>query len=363
MSVVRPFPTALAVALACAALPARAGTLPFDASPSANLQYEWAHVDSERAPLQNEDGVRRARLGFKLKGNNKRWQFVAEHDFADRTPPDAYLELTPAEGHAFRLGQFKQPFTLEDALTDKQTAFLEPSPVGAFAISRRIGAEYARYGKLGTLNAAVFGQRLDGTSDSPGAAVRGTWLLRSSASDSAHVGASLASESPRSGRASFSVAPGTTLTDLRVASTGTIAGVDRIDRAALEGVWVHAAWSMQAEAAQVFLRRDGADARGNAASAQLTWSPTGDGRVYRRGVAGGPSPKGHVGWELALRWGVVDLDDGTVRGGHAETLGLAATCYLHPNVRVIANLLRYDGDRRRVHDDPLVAGLRLQFNY
>lgn len=362
MSVVRPIPAALAVALSCTALPAFA-RLPFDLTPTANVQYEWAYVDSDRAPLQNEDGFRRARLGFKLKGDSKRWQFVAEHDFSDHTPPDAYLELTPAEGHAFRLGQFKQPFTLEDALTDKQTAFLEPSPVGAFAISRRIGAEYARYGKRGTLNAAVFGQRLDGTNDSPGAAMRGTWLLRSTGSDSAHVGASVASESPRNERASFSVAPGTTLTDLRVASTGAMAGVNRIDRAAVEGVWVHAAWSVQAEAAQVFVRRHGADAHGNAASAQLTWSPTGDGRVYKRGVAGAPAPKGHVGWELALRWGVVDLDDGAVRGGHAETLGLAATCYLHPNVRVIANVLRYDGDRRRVHDDPLVAGLRLQFTY
>ena len=350
-------------ALLLVAAPATASGLPFDIAPTANVQYEWAHVQSDHATARDEQGFRRAKLGFRLKGGNKRWQFVAEHDFADKTPPDAYLELTPAEGHAFRVGQFKQPFSLEDAISDKQSAFLEPSPVGSFAISRRIGAEYARYGERGTLNVAVFGQRLDGTNDSPGASVRATRLLRSSAEDQLHVGFSLAGESPRSDRASFSASPGTTLTDLRVASTGSIARVDRIDRAAVEGVWVHAAWSLQAEAAQVVARRDGADAHGNAGALQATWSPTGDGRAYKRGVPGAPAPKGHVGWELAARWGVIDLDDGAVRGGHAETWGLAATCYLHPNVRVIADVLRYDGDRRRVHDDPLVAGLRVQFTY
>lgn len=358
-----PHRLAAPAALLAFAAPAAAADLPFDLAPTANVQYEWAHIESDHAAPQDEDGFRRAKLGFRLKGDNKRWQFVAEHDFADKTPPDAYLELTPAEGHALRVGQFKQPFSLEDAISDKQTAFLEASPVGSFAISRRIGAEYARSGKRGTLNVAVFGQRLDGTSDSPGASARGTWLLRSSATDNLHVGASIASESPRNERASFSATPGTTLTDLRVASTGAIAGVDRIDRAAVEGLWVHAAWSLQAEAAQVVARRDGVDAHANAGTAQLTWSPTGDGRAYKRGVAGAPAPKGHVGWELAARWGVIDLDDGLVRGGHAETWGLAATCYLGANVRVIANVLRYDGDRRRVHDDPLVAGLRVQFTY
>jgi len=350
--------------LAGAVFPATAGDLPFEIAPIANVQYEWARIDSDLGPLQTEEGFRRARLGFRVKGDSKRWQLVVEHDFADRTPPDAYLELTPGEGQSFRLGQFKQPFTLEDAISDKQTAFLEASPVGVFAISRRIGAEYARWGKRGTFNAALFGHRLDGTSDSPGATVRGTWLVRSGAADSAHLGMSLASESPRSHAASYSLNAGTVLSDLRVASTGSLPGVDRIDRAAIEGLWVHGAWAFQAESARVFLRRDAGDVAGDATSLQVTWSPTGDGRSYKRGVATAPTPKGHAGWELALRYGVTDLNDGpAMRGGRAESWGLAATCYLHPNVRVIANLLQYTSTRRGVANDPLTAGLRVQFTY
>lgn len=360
-----PLPHRLALALlATCATPAVAADLPFEIAPIANVQYEWARVDSDLGPLQTEDGFRRARLGFRLKGDSKHWQLVVDHDFADKVPPDAYLELTPGEGQSFRLGQFKQPFALEDAIADKQTAFLEASPVGVFVISRRIGAEYARWGKRGTFNAALFGHRLDGTSDSPGASLRSTWLLRSGKQENLHVGLSLASESPRSDSASYSLNAGSVLSSLQLASTGGIAGVDRIDRAAVEGLWVRGAWSLQAESAKVLLRRDAGDVSGDAASVQLTWSPTGDGRNYKRGVATAPTPKGRTGWELALRYGVIDLDDGpAMRGGRAESWGLAATCYPHPNVRVIANLLQYDSRRRGIANDPLTAGLRVQFSY
>ncbi|KQY52732.1 porin [Lysobacter sp. Root494] len=352
--------------VACAGFPlaAAAAPLPFDVSPSANVQYEWAQVDSDLARAEGEEGFRRARIGFRLKDAGKRWQFVAEHDFADRTPADAYLEVTPREGHAFRLGQFKQPFTLEDANSDKQTAFLEASFVGAFAISRRIGAEYARFGSRGTFNVAVFGQRLDGTSESPGASARGTWLLHKDDDGAAHVGFSIASESPQNERGSFSAAPGTALTALKAASTGSLAGVDRMDRAAVEGLWMRGAWSLQGEAAQVIARRDGAaDFHGNASSMLLTWSPRGSARTYKRGIATAPSADDGTAWELGLRWSAIDLDDDIVAGGHAESIGLAATCYFYSNVRLIANFLRVDAARRGVHDEPLVVGARLQLTY
>lgn len=348
------------VACTCAAPAALASSLPFDVSPTANVQYDWAQVDSDLAGTNGEDGFRRGRLGFRIKDVDKRWQFVAEHDFADRTPADAYLELTPRDGHAVRIGQYKQPFTLEDAISDKQAAFLEPSFVGAFAISRRIGSEYARFGTRGTLNVAVFGQRLDGTNDSPGASARGTWLLHKDA----HVGFSIATDSPKSDAGSFSATPGTILTTLRSASTGSLTRVDRIDRGAIEGLWVHGAWSLQGEAAQIVARRDGfADFHGNASDVLFTWSPTGNARTYKRGVTTAPSADDGTAWELALRWSAIDLDDGAVHGGHAESLGIAASVYFNAHVRVIANAIRVDGARRGLHDDPLVLGARLQLTY
>ena len=358
-----PFLLACAAAL-CATLPgARAGELPFSFAPTANVQYEWAEVDTDNASADGEHGFRRGRLGFRLQGKDKHWQFVAEHDLAERTPADAYLEWTPVDGQSLRVGQFKQPFTLEDANSDKQTAFLEPSFVGGFAISRRIGAEYARFGKRGTFNVAVFDQRLDGTNDARGATVRGTWVLHADEAGVLHVGASVASESPEAPRASFSANPGTVFTGVRVASTGGIDGVERLDRAALEGLWLQGPWSLQVEAAQVRARRDAAaDFHGNASSLLLTWSPNGA-RSYKRGVAVAPTPKGHAVWEFGLRWSAIDLNDTGVAGGHADSIGLAATCYANRYVRVIGDVLRVDSDRRGVETSPVVAGVRFQFTY
>ncbi|MBV2210058.1 MAG: OprO/OprP family phosphate-selective porin [Thermomonas sp.] len=349
--------------VAVAPLTALAADAPFDIAPIANIQYEWGQTDPTNGPSVSDTDFRRARFGFSVKGRSKTWQMVFDHDFADKTPPDAFLLITPSDNQSFRIGQFKQPFALEDAIADKQTAFLEASPVGAFVISRRIGLEYARWGKRGTFNAAVFGHRLDGTSDSPGVTLRSTWLLRSSKEESAHIGFSLASESPSNDKASFSLNAGTTLNSLKTATTGSISGVDRIDRMAVEGLWVRGAWSLQGEIAQVTLQRDLGNIHGSAGDVQLTWSPTGDGRNYKRGVATAPTPKGHVGWELALRYGTMDLNSGPVKGGHTENWGLAATCYPHPNVRIIANLLQFNGSRMGISNNPLTAGVRLQFTY
>lgn len=326
-------------------------------APTANVQYEAAEVSADSGD-QTEEGFRRARLGFKLKG--KSWQLVAEHDFADKTPADAYFELTPAEGHSVRVGQFKQPFMLEDAISDKHSALLESAMISTFAVSRRLGVEYARQFERGTLNASMFGDRLDGTNESIGVAARATRLLRSGEREKMHVGLSLASEHPDNERASFRASPGTTFTDLRAASTGTLGGVDQLHRAAVEGVWLRDALTMQAEVAAVSVEREGGDFRGTGGSVQVAWSPNGHMRSYKRGVIGAPAGDG-IGWELAARLSTIDLEDGRVRGGQADSYGVGVVCTFNPYARVLFNVVHTDLHQRS--DDPTVAGVRLQLTY
>lgn len=334
-----------------------AGALDF--SPSANVQYDVVRFSSDDARLHDDHAFRRARLGFRLKG--EAWQFVAEHDVAERTPPDAYLELTPAKGHSLRIGQFKQPFLLEDAISDKQAPFLEQAPIGVFGISRRLGLEYARQATWGTVNAALIGQRLDGSNEGLGVTTRATWKLRERNGEVLHVGGGLASESPHSARASFAVSTGTALSDVRLARTGTLRDVDRIDRAAVEALWIRGAWSVQGEHAQVAVQRDAApDADGHARSVLATWSPTGHVRSYKRGVPGAPSGDGRA-WEVSARWSTIDLDSAAVAGGDLQQIGMAATCYVNDHLRIAANLVR--SERNGAVDEPLLAALRVQLTY
>jgi phosphate-selective porin OprO/OprP len=348
---------AVAAVLAATAAPARAA---LDFAPTANVQYDVVRLDPGPSPVDNTSAFRRARLGFKVKGAT--WQFVAEHDFADRTPADAYFEWTPTKNHSLRAGQFKQPFLLEDAISDKHLPMTEAASPGSFAYGRRIGVGYGFSGRHGTIDVATFDQRVDGTQASRGASARGTWLLRQSAGEILHVGASLASDSPDNHRASFSVNAGSALTPLRLAGSGTLTGVDRIDRGGLEALWIHGAASLQAEAAHVAVRRSNAGTfDGDAESVLATWSPTGHARGYKRGVPVAPTLNGRAAWELAARWSATDLDDGHVAVGRVHQLALAAIYTPDPHVRVLASVARSTAEGRV--DEPLLATLRLQLTY
>jgi phosphate-selective porin OprO/OprP len=348
-----------ATLLAAALMAASPAALAIDYAPTANLQYDFARFDSDDPRLSDDDAVRRARMGFKAKGAT--WQFVAEHDFSGNSAADAYLELTPSKRHGFRLGQFKQAFSLEDAISDKSAPLLETSPVGVFAYNRRLGAEYAFTGSRATLNVGAFDQRVDGTQKGRGMTARGTWRLVQDTGHVLHVGASLAADEPDARTAAFSIAPGTALTDVRIARTGTLRNVERIDRAAVEGVWIRGPASLQAEAAQVRVDREGAagfDA--GARTVTATWSPTGHARTYKRGVPGSHGGD-HGAWELALRWSAVDLSDAGIAGGDVRSLGFGASWFPNAHVRLAANVVRTT--RSGAADDPLLAALRIQFVY
>ncbi|GAB2525245.1 OprO/OprP family phosphate-selective porin [Lysobacter humi (ex Lee et al. 2017)] len=352
-------PLACALALGCI-VPAWAAGL--DVAPTANIHYDVVRFDADDTRLRDDDAFRRLRLGFKAK--NGPWQLVAEHDFADRTPADAFVEYTPAKGHAVRVGQFKQPFSLEDAISDKQAPFLETSLLGTYAIGRRIGLEYSRHGDRGVLNVAAFGQRLDGTLEGRGLTARGAWVLRRDARGLLQLGASLATDTPDLERASFSASPGTALTSVRSGSSGSLAGVDRIDRGAVEALWVRGAGSLQAEWGRVAVQRDGRpDYATDAQAVVATWSPTGHSRSWKRGIPGGPSGANGVNgaWELAARWSAIDLDDAGIHGGRVASYGLAASYFPNPHLRIAANLVRTS--RAGGADAPLLAALRVQLTY
>jgi phosphate-selective porin OprO/OprP len=175
------------------------------------------------------------------------------------------------------------------------------------------------------------------------------------------VGGSLAADAPDASRASFSASPGTALSPTRIGASGTLAGVDRIDRGAIEALWLHGAASLQAEWGRVHVRRDlRPDFATDAHSVVATWSPTGHARAWKRGVPG--SPTGANGaWELAARWSAIDLDDAGIAGGRVRSVGLAASYFPNPHLRIAANVVRTS--RAGGADAPLLAALRVQLTY
>ncbi|HEY0502704.1 MAG TPA: porin [Lysobacter sp.] len=357
------FATPLAMlALAASAglsAPAHAGNLSF--KPTGVIYYDALHADPDVKPFDDVDKVRSARLGFVLKAGD-RWQFNVEHEFTDRSTPDVVLQLTPAKGHTLRLGQFKQPFLLEDATSARQTPMMEASLLGAFALGRRIGLGYGYANGDHAVNAAMFGQRLDGKNEGLGAAVRASRVLHFG-DDLLHLGLGAAMEDPDSDAARFSSKPESALATSSLVDTGTLAGVDRIVRTGVEAAWIAGRWSLQGEAAAVRATRDAADLRGTGGYALASWSPSGHRRSYKAGTVSSPALGDGMAWELFVRYSTLDLNSAASSGGHQADWNFGATWYLNPYARVMANYVIADSHRRGVDDDPRLLQVRMQLQF
>lgn len=347
------FATALPV-LASAAEPVRF-------APTGLLTYDQVEFDGNDRGSESTDKVRSARLGFKV-GSKGRWQLHVEHEFTDRSTPDAYLKWQLPRGQSLRVGQFKQPFLLEDATSVRQTPLMEASLLGSFAISRRLGAAYTRADDDASFNAALFGQRLDGKNAGLGAATRATWVLARSDAGLVHVGLGAAQERPDARVARFASKSETGFAPYNAIDTGSLAGTRRIGRYGGELLALHGPWSLQAELAQAHVTRDDGDFHGHGGYAMLGWSP-GHVRDYSAGSVGAPELDGGPAWELFLRHSRLDLDDGQVQGGRQHDWAAGVTFHANDHLRLMANYIAADVRRGGANSHPRIAQLRVQLAF
>lgn len=348
------------------ALPAvgRADASGWDLSPSVSANYDWLRVDEDSRPFVDQTDFRRARLGFVLKGGDG-WMLRAEHDLENRTAPELSLQWQSENGHRWRFGQYKHPFLLDDVINERQTPLMEEALSSVYAINRRLGVEYAHLSSVQAMHVSLYGKRLDGTAEGLGLAARFARVLRRSEQGLWHLGASLAIDDPRNDQARYSVRPEAGIADRRLADTGTFDDVKQNQRFAIEALWLHGAWSVQAEQAIGRVTRDGSDSFDSRSSyALLSWSPTGHQRSYKQGIVGSPEfSAGERPWELFLRYSDIDLDDGAVLGGQQHDWTAGATWYVSSSVRLLGNITRANSLRRGVADAPTLYQFRIQWAF
>ena len=347
--------------LLCLAAPAVADD--WSLSPGLNLQHDWLQYRSDRVDLGDADEIRRARFALTAK-YGKTLELKAEYDAKATIWTDAFARWNLGGGHALRAGQFKVPIYLDELTSDKVTLLMEQAAPTAFALGRRLGAEYAHVAPRWTVSAMAFGQNLQGLNDGEGYALRGTWLPLQDADGFLHLGAAVVTESPDAGTARFAPRPEAGIAAGRLADTGTLRNVDRIDRLGLEAAWARGPWLLQSEYITADVDRAGGGFRGDGWYAQAGWLPFGQSRGYKNGVIDAPKGDGTgPTLELGLRWSRVDLDDGTVAGGRQNALGAGLTWWLDGETRLMANYIRLDSERRGVGDDPNLIEFRAQFVY
>jgi phosphate-selective porin OprO/OprP len=291
----------------------------------------------------------------------QRVELKTEVDFAPDEPTltDAYLGLRGLGplGTA-RFGNHKQPFSFEKQMSRKYLVFMERSSSESLQPDLRdIGF---------SLRSAVLGERLrwviagfrDTEPTGRGFPQPANWSLATRATGLpfwadegrrlVHLGASYNHQLRDAPTFRISSRP-ESFVAASLVDTGTIEGVESIDRVGLDAVWVHGPVSLQAEWTHDFLDRKAG--RGDldfwGVYVQAGWFPTGEHRRYQRGsgVFGPVIPledfapwKGRWGAvQLGARFSYLDLDDKDIRGGIESNVGLALNWFLLAQLRLSAN--------------------------
>ena len=319
---------------------------------------EAGGVASDNAGIDYPSGMemRAMRLGVEGRIGSK-VSYRGEVDFAGDsvTIKDAWLRL-PVAGGSLTLGNQKPPFSLENLTGLPNVTFLERAAPNVFAFSETLGATYARSERRWTAALGVFGETAGVSRDGDealGVAARASAVALEFDGGLVHLGA--ASYYRRLGRDAgdgFRVRqrPESRIFATRLVDTGA---ADAASSAAagveFAGLW--GSWSVQGE-----LMRNYVDyytlpnATYDGAYLYASWFATGEQRAYSRssGSFGRVRPSRAIddgGWgafELALRYSMLDLDNGSLRGGRQDNWTLGLNWHPTQFSRITANWVYFD---------------------
>jgi phosphate-selective porin OprO/OprP len=371
---------------------------------------------AQYGPIQNGADIRRARLGAKgAIADNMNYFFQMDFGFVGRpTFTDVWVEWTqlPVLGNV-RVGQWKQPFSLEVVSSFRYTTFMERSSMfQAFTPFRHLGIGF--YDHSADLNwtwaASMIrtGQDQYGNSLSTdggnGVVGRLTHLLwYDEPADGryySHIGGAYYYNRPPRDTVRFRSIPEIFVGEHAAGAVGTsgqaIPGAlngtpffvdttnilaDNVHTFGAENLTVHGPWSFQAEAmAAVVDQQVGGTATLWGTYAQVGYFLTGEHRPYDR-IAGaidrikpfedffmlrtdGAHCYGLGAWEVAARWSYIDLNDGTIVGGQMSNVTLGVNWYCNPYCKVVFNCIHSFAEARTGVDTETTAyGLRAQYDF
>jgi len=261
---------------------------------------------------------------------------------------DAYATYLGANT-AWRFGQHKEPFSLEQTTSNLAMTFMERALPNALVPGRDVGASFHTHGERWSLSAGLFGEDLKSDKDAAdqGLGLTGRFVFRpeSPGQSSYHVGASLSYRVVTGSDPIFYRSrPESGLTKVRYVNTGEILEGKSVTRIGLEGALVKGPLSVQGEYVTAFVDRDtGFDnLHFSGWYAYVSWFLTGESRRYfpQEGIFGYPKIQSKWGAvELAARYSTLDLNDGSVRGGKERNVTLGINWYLSPKVRIMGNAI------------------------
>lgn len=311
--------------------------------------------------------IRRARLY--LSGTLYRdWGYKLEYEFDNDSITDAFISYNGFENYQIMVGNFKDPFSLDYMISANNTMFMERALPTAFNAGRHIGVMGARNSQYWTLAAGVFGDTVSNTGGDEdegwGWSSRGTLSPINEPGKLLHFGLGLNYRDLQpSNEVRFSQAAESNVSGVRIVDTSVLDNADSMLKSGLELATVMGPFTAQAEYIRASVDRDNiSDADFDGWYVQSSYFLTGESRPYKNGVFGGIKPNRRLGdggigaWEVAMRYSSLDLNDGDINGGEADSMTLGLNWYPVPMLRFSANYVHvldidgglYDGDEPNV---------------
>jgi len=348
------------------------------------IMFDWTYV-SEDDGLQadvgdQEDGTEIRRGRFYISGDiYDNISYKLQVDFAGSGTDfkDAYISFKDFPLGTLKVGNFKEPFSLNELTSSKYITFMERGLPNALVPGRNVGFMLSgtAANERMTWAAGVFRDTdeddLESSADGghnftarltalPFYCDQGDSLL--------HLGAAYSHRNPDD-TASVDARPEAHLLD-KFIDTGDFSA-DQADLVGLEAAWVNGPLSVQGE----YIMSDfngtngGPDVDFDGYYLYGSYFLTGEHRVYKKsaGAFSRVKPAKNFGqedgigaWELAARYSSLDLDDAIVTGGELNNITAGLNWYLNPNMRIMWNYVHADKDNTGQAD---IAMMRFQVDF
>lgn len=314
-------------------------------------------------PFSDNIAVRRSWIESYLT-LGKTLELAFQYDFAEPTRPisDAAIGWKGIPDTILTVGNMKEPFSLDQLISDNNTVFTERSLADAFAPARNFGFAIGRTMGDWTAVVGVFGGNANTGIRSEGVSAAGRLTAAPINTDAAvlHLGVSGNYRSlPRNeAPLQLSARSEAFLFARPFVDTGRIRDAASVGRIGLEAAYRHGPVLIQAEYIRTEIERFGGarplSFQGGYVEASVVLN--GAGRRYaltpeygttyaifsgvRVGDAERVSNGGFGVFELAARFSAIDLDDGPVRGGIEQDVSVGLNWYPDRNLRLMADYIR-----------------------
>ncbi|MBL4712889.1 MAG: porin [Gammaproteobacteria bacterium] len=320
------------------------------------VQIDAASYDTETGSTTNYGNgteIRRARLYVQGKMYND-WRYKLQYDFTSTGKAgikDAYVSYRGLGDISIKLGNFKDPFMLQEQTSSKYITFTERALPDAFSAGRHIGIMTSTTHKYWTAAFGLFGDTVNtkATSENEGWGVGGrlTHAPVNKKTSIIHFGAAANYRTSSAGSTvRFKQQAETHIAGVNIVDTGEISLVDDYLKLGLEFAAVAGPFSTQAEYLTVSVSRAGENLNFDGWYAEAAYFLTGESRNYKAGKFGSIKPKMIVGregigaWQIAARYSTINLNDADINGGEADIMALGINWFPAPTLRFSANYVK-----------------------